>query len=260
MLSFPMLRPLRPLPTLTISRLCRCWALARPLSAALCSARLFIRPLSQKCVVLTPFPATLTGHRQLAENTTTLSPAVATLTIRVMVNPFVCHSYRKHPGWGSHPSSQGPIRFCLGPRLFWNWHLRSYPGAQALSFRPIRVPQPILPVLFQVSPVTDHRSRTTSHQSQVTKPFRIRTYEKRVPNSFRIRTSKTRHLKPFRMNTYKKTGEGPPRLSGTMPNQSVGARHVVSSFLFLSRNCAQVESAVQSMWWCMAKMLSRPCS
>jgi len=44
------------------------------------------------------FPATLTGHRQLAENTTALSPAFATLTARVKVNPFVCHSYRKHPG------------------------------------------------------------------------------------------------------------------------------------------------------------------
>jgi hypothetical protein len=49
---------------------------------------------------LTPFPATLTSHLQLAVNTTTLSPAVATLTSRVKPNPFVCHSYKKHPGWG----------------------------------------------------------------------------------------------------------------------------------------------------------------
>jgi hypothetical protein len=95
-----MLRSLHQLPNLTISHLCRCWALARPLSAALRSARAFLRPLSQSCLVLTPFPATLTGHRQLAENTTTLSPAVATLTTRVKHNPFVCHSYRKYPGWG----------------------------------------------------------------------------------------------------------------------------------------------------------------
>ena len=49
---------------------------------------------------LTPFPATLTSHLQLSENKTTLSPAVATLTSRVKPNPFACHSYKKHPGWG----------------------------------------------------------------------------------------------------------------------------------------------------------------
>ena len=174
---------------------------------------------------LTPFPATLTDHRQLAENTTTLSPAVATLTTRVKHKSCICHSYRKHPGWGSHPSSQEPILFCLGPRLFWNWHLRRYPGVGVLSFRPIRVGQPILAVLFPVSPVTDHGSRTTSYQSQGTKPFRIRTYGKRASNSFRIRTYKTRHLKPFRMNTYKKNRGGVPTLR-TIPNHSEGARHV----------------------------------
>jgi hypothetical protein len=48
----------------------------------------------------------------------------------------------------------------------------------------------------------------TSHQSQVTISFRIRTCEKSPSNPFRIRTSKTQYLKPFRMNTSKKTGEG----------------------------------------------------
>src|SRR5579859_2194686 len=50
----------------------------------------------------------------------------------------------------------------------------------------------------------------TSHQSQVTISFIIRTYEKCASNPFRIRTSKTQDLKPFRMNTYKK----PPRGDG----------------------------------------------
>jgi len=36
----------------------------------------------------------------------TLSPFPAALTDPVKHNPFVCHSYRKHPGWGSRPSSQ----------------------------------------------------------------------------------------------------------------------------------------------------------
>jgi hypothetical protein len=55
---------------------------------------------------LTPFPATLTCHLQLSENKTTLSPAVATLTSRVKHKSFACHSYKKHPGGGVHPSIQ----------------------------------------------------------------------------------------------------------------------------------------------------------
>src|SRR5579859_308415 len=50
----------------------------------------------------------------------------------------------------------------------------------------------------------------TSHASPITKPFRIRTYEKHASNPFRIRTSKTQHLKSFRMNTSEKTGGGAP--------------------------------------------------
>jgi hypothetical protein len=55
---------------------------------------------------LSPFPATLADHPQLTENPATLSPVPATLASRVKHNPFVCHSYKKHPGWGVHPSSQ----------------------------------------------------------------------------------------------------------------------------------------------------------
>ena len=49
---------------------------------------------------LSPFPTTLTGPSQTAENATTLSPAFVTLTDRVNHNPFVCHSYKKTPGVG----------------------------------------------------------------------------------------------------------------------------------------------------------------
>src|SRR5579863_2172129 len=51
---------------------------------------------------LSPFPATLTDHSQIVENSATLSPVFATLTSRVTHKSFVCHSYRKHRGWGSH--------------------------------------------------------------------------------------------------------------------------------------------------------------
>ena len=73
--------------------------------------------------------------------------------------------WQKHPGWGLHPSSQKPTLFCLGSRLFWNWHLRKNPGPEVLSFRPIRVGQPILAVLFPFSPVTGHGARVTTHKS-----------------------------------------------------------------------------------------------
>jgi hypothetical protein len=53
---------------------------------------------------VTPFPATLTSHLHLAENKTTLSPALATLKGRVKHKSFVCHSYKKQGGGGLRPS------------------------------------------------------------------------------------------------------------------------------------------------------------
>jgi hypothetical protein len=55
---------------------------------------------------VTPFPATLTSHLQLVENAAALSPAFATLTRRVKHKSFVCHSYKKHPGWGGPRQSR----------------------------------------------------------------------------------------------------------------------------------------------------------
>ena len=49
---------------------------------------------------LTPLPATLTSHLQRPEKSATLSLAFATLTSRVKHKSSVCHSYKKHPGWG----------------------------------------------------------------------------------------------------------------------------------------------------------------
>ena len=50
----------------------------------------------------------------------------------------------------------------------------------------------------------------TSHASQITNSFRIRTYEKHTPNPLRIRTSKTNELRPCRMNTSEKPRGEPP--------------------------------------------------
>jgi hypothetical protein len=146
---------------------------------------------------LSPFPATLTSPLQPLENTATLSPAFATLTIRIKVNPFVCHSYKKHPGWGSHLSNERVRRApgSLSDQDSPNTNHNSYPLLVAHHSPPVAASALFLPPI-------------TAHQSQVTKSFIIRTYRKCSCNSFRIRTSKTQHLKPFRMNTYKKTGEG----------------------------------------------------
>jgi len=138
---------------------------------------------------LSPFPAILTSHLQLAENKTTLSPAVATLTSRVKHKSFACHSCKKHPGWGyvtvnffvaqtsvcvllrQHPSESSPENDPQELRNLAVHQITSYESALTASAL-------FLPPL-------------TSHHSQITK-------------SCRIRTSKTQHLKPFRMNRVEK--------------------------------------------------------
>jgi hypothetical protein len=52
------------------------------------------------CPQLTYLPATLTSHLQRPEKSATLSLAFATLTSRFKHKSRVCHSYKKHPGWG----------------------------------------------------------------------------------------------------------------------------------------------------------------
>ena len=155
---------------------------------------------------LTPFPATLTSHLQLAENKTTLSPAVATLTSRVKHKSFACHSYRKHPGWGYaiFNSFVAQTSVCV--------LLKQHPSVNSAANDPQELKNPAVhQITCHESPLTASvlfLPPVTSHQSQVTKSCRIRTYEKPTPNPFGIRTSKTQHLKLFRINTYKKTGVG----------------------------------------------------
>jgi hypothetical protein len=61
-----------------------------------------------------PLSATLTGTSQLHENKVTLSLAFATLTRRVKLKSFVCHSYKKHRGVG-YPSIADPASFSSRP-------------------------------------------------------------------------------------------------------------------------------------------------
>ncbi len=113
-------------------------------------------PLATAAV--SPFLATLTSHLQLTENTATLSPAFATLTDRVRHNSFVCHSYRKHPGWGSHRSSQ--IFF------FRNLTTRLSP-LSAMSF-----------VIRTYGKSASNSCRIRTSKTQDLKPFRMNTSEK----------------------------------------------------------------------------------
>lgn len=62
---------------------------------------------------VTPFPATLANLPQVNENKTTLSLSFATLTSHATRKSFACHSCKKHPGWGPHPSNQVRISSSL---------------------------------------------------------------------------------------------------------------------------------------------------
>jgi hypothetical protein len=59
-----------------------------------------LSPLAARHSPLSPFPATLPDRPQLIENTITLSLVFAALTDTVNHKPFVCHSCKKHRGWG----------------------------------------------------------------------------------------------------------------------------------------------------------------
>ena len=155
---------------------------------------------------LSPFPATLTADSQLAENSATLSLVVATLTSLVNHNPFVCHSYKKHPGWGS-----AIVNFFVAQTSVCALLRQSTSEASEAKDPQELKNLAVRPIASYESPLTAsalHLPAVTSQQSQITNPFTIRTYEKRVRNSRRIRSSKTQDLKLFRMNTYEKTPGG----------------------------------------------------
>jgi hypothetical protein len=118
--------------------------------------------------------------------------------------PFVCHSYKKHPGWGSHSSSQN-LAVLLAPNH------KSPVTASVLS-----LPQ------------------VTSHQSRITKSFIIRTYAKRARNPFRMRTSKTQDLKSFRIRTYKKTGGGYHSIATCSLSIGAGTDHCPTSVFLIT--------------------------
>ena len=88
-----------------------------------------------------------------------------------------------------------------------------------------------------------HQSPVTSHQSQVTKSFTIRTSANRTRNPFRMNTSKTKHLKLFRINTYEKTGGGEEVNAHSWPLTDSHLAHTRNAATsFNSCGCAQLST------------------
>jgi hypothetical protein len=195
---------------------------------------------------LTPFPATLRGKSHLIENPAALSRVVAALTRHVHHNPFVCHSYKKHPG-ARIPSECHPERGegssfsrSLSPLRRQSHPSKGNPAiVAALSLPLVTSHQSLVTASVLSLPlVTSHQSLVTasvlslppvtSHQSQITNSFIIRASEKHTRNPFGMNTSKTQDLNLFRMNTYKKTGRG------GLPSVSTaqGIRRILCSFSF----------------------------
>jgi hypothetical protein len=84
--------------------------------------------------LLTPFFATLTELPQLSENTATLSPVFATLTLFITPKSFVCHSYTKSPGvWVHLSTSHSP------PALSSRYHGASLFSAPSPRTQPPRL-------------------------------------------------------------------------------------------------------------------------
>jgi len=103
----------------------------------------------RECVPVSPLFAAPTNHWQTAENKTTLSSVFATLTSPVKHKFFVCHSYKKHPGWGY-------ISCPLSPTA-----------------------SPTIPFRMRTSAKRSRNPfRIRTSKTQDLKPFRIRTYEK----------------------------------------------------------------------------------
>jgi len=77
-----------------------------------------------------PLFAILIPSVQIPENTTTLSSVFATLTRPVKHKFFVCHSYKKHLGWG-HTSC--PLSLIASPAI--PFGMRTYAKRACKRFR-----------------------------------------------------------------------------------------------------------------------------
>jgi hypothetical protein len=171
------------------------------------------------------------------------SPFPATLTTRVKHKPFPCHSYKKHPGWGAATFNSFVAQTSVCALL--RQSTSEIPEAKELQeLKNLAV----LPVSSHESPVAAQALSSTSHQSQITKSCKIRTFEKHTRNPFGIGSFKTQDLKPFRMCSYKKTGGGGPSTSSHLgqAGYSLFSNHYslfVRQLLTVDRNAAPSSTA-----------------
>src|SRR5579859_388041 len=108
---------------------------------------------------LSPFPAALTDRSQLTENPATLSPVSATLTSRVKLNPFVCHSYKNHGGW-----RRAIVNFFVAQTSVCALLRQSTPASSESKHPQEFKNLAVLPVtLHPLPPVTSHESPVTNH-------------------------------------------------------------------------------------------------
>jgi hypothetical protein len=77
-----------------------------PSSNSVLSAFVTSPSLSAVDSLITPLSATLTEFVQLTENPVTLSLLFATLTRSAQCKSFICHSYKKLPGWGARSKTR----------------------------------------------------------------------------------------------------------------------------------------------------------
>ena len=136
---------------------------------------------------LSPFPATLTDGSQLTENPATLSPVPATLTSRVKHNPFVCHSYRKHPGWGSAIANffvaETSLCALLRQSISEKSEAKNPLESENLAVRPVTSHNHQSPprlFFFHQLQITSHKSLSPS-QSALTKNALVTPVESAVP-------------------------------------------------------------------------------
>jgi len=163
------------------------------------------------------FLTALTALPQLKENKVTLSPAFATLTSHGKANPFICHSYKKQPGWESAIVHFFVAQTSVGALSRQSASQRSEAkDPPALKYLAVLLvtshKSPITAWVLSLPPVTNHPSRITKSfatlRLRVVLARRIRISEKHACNLFGIRTSKTQHVKSFRIRTYEKKRGG----------------------------------------------------
>jgi hypothetical protein len=99
----------------------------------------------------------------------------ATLTSRVKHNPFVCHSYEKHPGWGYIHQAQ----------IFFFRNLTTHYSLLSTDSFTIRTS----------AKRASNPCRMRSFKTQDLKPFRMRSYEKTGRGATHLNHSSPRRLR-----------------------------------------------------------------